>query len=229
LEFRSPEFGSPEVSFFLPLPFPLSPPPPLLLPPRGLPTRARPEPWSRRRLGPAPRRAHSVVPPPPRDRARRPSLPARALPCFPGEPYPRRGCPRRNPTSPCPRPPAPVSLRPQRPLPGGPPLPAPPTPRLAPSHRGLPPRASAARPGRVPPCLGHAPPAVLPVRARAPATHAPRVCTARVPSARATRSRACVRGRTALNLVLIHFNCCSVNMLHRALRRATNLSNFRFY
>jgi hypothetical protein len=142
------------------------------------------------------------------------ALPARA-------PSPRRAPPRARP--PWPR------LAPPRPLPGGPPLPAPPTPRLAPSHRGLPPRASAARPGRVPPCLGHAPPAVLPVRARAPATHAPRVCTARVPSARATRSRACVRGRTALNLVLIHFNCCSVNMLHRALRRATNLSNFRFY
>jgi hypothetical protein len=217
------------VSFSPPIPFPLSLLPlPFFFPHVASLTARVPRP-GRAAAPVSPLVRARATPPPLRARARRPSLPARALPCFPGEPYPRRGCPRRNPTSPCPRPPAPVSLRPQRPLPGGPPLPAPPTPRLAPSHRGLPPRASAARPGRVPPCLGHAPPAVLPVRARAPATHAPRVCTARVPSARATRSRACVRGRTALNLVLIHFNCCSVNMLHRALRRATNLSNFRFY
>jgi hypothetical protein len=105
---------------------------------------------------------------------------------------PAHACPR--PTEPAPsRAPSPVVPRLLR-------------PRCAPRRPCPDPR-----PGRPPlvarprSCaLGHAP-----ARARAPATRVPRVCTARVPSARATRSRACDCSRTALNPVSIYFNLFS--------------------
>jgi hypothetical protein len=61
-----------------------------------------------------------------------------------------------------------------------------------------------------------------------PRPRAPRACTVRMPSARAARSRACDRSRTALNPVLIYLNCCLVDVLRRALRRATVHSKFVF-
>jgi hypothetical protein len=116
--------------------------------------------------------------------------------------------------------PAPASrAAPSVPVPGFAPLPAarpllthalaPPSP----PRRETPPR----------PCPGGCPrPRALgraPARARAPANRVPRVCTARVPSARATRSRACDRSRTALNPVLIYFNLCSRRVASRASSR----------
>jgi hypothetical protein len=71
------------------------------------------------------------------------------------------------------------------------------------------PRALIARPRLR--ALGRAP-----ARARASATRVSRVCTARVPSARATRSRACDHSRTALNPMLIYFNLCSRRAVSRA-------------
>ena len=59
-----------------------------------------------------------------------------------------------------------------------------------------------------------------PARTRAPMTRVPRACMVRVPSARAACSRACDCSRTALNPVLIYLNCCLVDVLRRALRRA---------
>jgi hypothetical protein len=149
LESRSPEFGSPEVSFSPPLPFPLSPPPPLLLPPCGLPTRSRLAPWPRHRLGralpplgralPVPRpgkpwpcRARTT---PSHARARAAPLPG-GPPCpralGPGEPRPRaapRGrallapggppCPRARSAPACPAAPPPSSPSPRPASPGG--------------------------------------------------------------------------------------------------------------
>jgi hypothetical protein len=109
--------------------------------------------------------------------------------------------------------PSPTALPCPRHLLPGEPRPAADRPRVPRPRPAVRPGRARPRPGRVPLCLGRAPPAVLPTRARAPATRVPRVCTA----------------RTALNPVLIHFNCCLVDMLRHALHCATNLSNFRFY
>jgi hypothetical protein len=122
---------------------------------------------------------------------------------------------------PCPRPPRPGEPRPGEPSPpsrppyGGlparpPPLPGEPRPRAAPSAAPWPHPAVPRPPPR---------PAVPPARARASATRVPRVCTARVPLARAARSCACDSSRTALNPVLIYFNLFSQRAASRASSR----------
>jgi hypothetical protein len=125
---------------------------------------------------------------------------------------PQRAPPPRRPSRPRP---APSPASPPSPSPRTASAPASPpsaAPALAPAspHHGHPPLAT--RPRSC--ALGRAP-----ARARAPATRNPRVCTARVPSARATRSRACDRSRTALNPVLIYFNLCSRRAASRASSR----------
>jgi hypothetical protein len=206
LESRLPEFGSPEVSFFPPIPFPLSPPPPLLLPPRGLPDRVRPAPCPHRRLGPRPGALSSPSPAPrpasPDGRAvpRRP----RALFC-PGEPCPGKPSPDRAPRRAPPRP------RPSRALVRAPsrPCPNPCLGSLAPLHALARTRASVAS--------RHRAPLPEPVRRQPRAT---RACTIRVPSAHVACSRAYDHNRTALNLVLIYFNLFSRCVASRAASRA---------
>jgi hypothetical protein len=205
LESRSPEFGSPEVSFspsLLSLPLPLPSSSPGHAPPRPsrvrpmLPRSARPVPplGPRARAFPRPRlpQPRCAAPPPP------PASPSgRAASCSPRARAPvsraRRAAPPRRP----PR------ARRAAPLPGR-------APAAAPS-----PRAPAAVPGPAPrpwprpcphPCPGDSRPACL---------------TVRVPSARVTCSRACDRSRTALNLVLIYFKLFS----RRAASRASSRDN----
>jgi hypothetical protein len=120
----------------------------------------------------------------------------------------------------CPGPGEPRRSRP-RPSPGdSAPACAAPSPRRArPVASRLHGRAPAAAPSAPRPqscALSHAP-----ARARAPATSVSRVCTARVPSARATRSRACDCSRTALNPVLIYFNL-------RSRRAASRDDSFKY-
>jgi hypothetical protein len=152
-------------------------------------------------FSPAPRRAPSTTPAPPRR-----ALPGPAL---------AAPCPRPTPVA------RPALARASRPAPATQPLPA--RPRRA---EPAPSRAPAPRP-----CPGGYALVVHPggracPRARASATHVPRACTVRVPSARVARSRACDRSRTALNPVLIDVNLCS----RRAASRASSRDNsFNLY
>jgi hypothetical protein len=212
-----------------PLPYPSLSPLPFFFPwPRALPlTRALP--CSRTRPGRvpalaacppgrAPSRALCPLPGGPPRRA--PSLPwrapspARALPC-PGEPSPSQ--PLRG------------EPRPRRapPLPGGPPRRDPASSRPAPPQRA-PPCASPRTGGRAPvatPRSRPRPPLPEPVPWQ---LRAPRACTVCVPSARAACSRACDVVALRSTLVLIHFNFSLVDVLRRALHRATVHSKFVF-
>jgi hypothetical protein len=208
LESRSPEFGSPEVSFPLPslslslsFPSPSSSPARPPLTPSRAPLRAlsRPLPplscappcaLAAGEPRPGPRAPASPVAPSP---SRAPvSRPRRAFPApAPGAPPPRPATPRRAPA----RSAASRRAPPLSPCPGGHALPTHPSGRAHPGREPLPRRAPRPRPRPCPcPCLGDS----RPVRRHV-----------RVPPARAARSHECDHARAAFNSLLIHFNLFS--------------------